>query len=132
MDTKNMYFETSPLMDYYLGTTVSFSNFLFGYKPRLVNVYGTVGIGLSTFTPQAYRLDTDEKVFPDPNDKTADWSNTTEAMVPTGIGVDFRLNNRWDINFETTIRWFDSDKLDGYKSGEKNDAYYLHLAWFRL
>ena len=95
-----MYFETSPIIDYYLGTTVSFSNLLFGYKPRLVNVYGTVGIGLSTFTPQAYRLDTDEKVFPDPNDKGADWSNTTEAMVPTGIGVDFRLNNRWDIKFK--------------------------------
>ncbi len=124
VDTKNLYFITKPLMEYYLGTTVSFSNILFGYKPRLVNVYGTVGIGLSTFTPQAYRLETDEEVKPDSNDPTADWSNTTEAMVPTGIGVDFRLNNRWDINFETTIRWYDSDKLDGYKSGEKNDAYY--------
>jgi tetratricopeptide (TPR) repeat protein len=125
VDTKNMYFETSPLMDYYLGTTVSFSNLLFGYKPRLVNIYGTVGIGLSTFTPQAYNLDTGAEITPDKNDPNADWSNTTEAMVPTGIGVDFRINDRWDINFETTIRWFDSDKLDGYKSGEKNDAYYF-------
>ncbi len=124
VDTKNKYFITKPLMDYYLGTTVSFSNLFFGYKPRLVNVYGTVGIGLSTFSPQAYDLATGNPVKPDSNDPSADWSNTTEAMVPTGIGVDFRLNDRWDINFETTIRWFDSDKLDGYKSGEKNDAYY--------
>jgi hypothetical protein len=124
VDTKNLYFKTSPINDYYLGTTVSISNLFFGFKPRLVNIYGTIGIGLSTFTPQAYFLANDSKIRPDKNDPNADWSKTTEAMVPTGIGVDFRLSNRWDINFESTIRWYDSDKLDGYKSGEKNDAYY--------
>jgi Flp pilus assembly protein TadD len=121
VDNKNKYFETKPLMDYYLGTTFSFSNLFFGYKPRLVNVYGTVGIGLSSFDAKAYDLTTNAEVT---NYSKSD-KNTTEAMVPTGIGVDFRLNNRWDINFETTIRWFDSDKLDGYESGNKNDAYYI-------
>jgi len=124
VDTKNMTFKTD-LLDTYLGTTVSFSNLLFGYKPRLVNVYGTVGIGLSSFTPQAYRSDGSPQI-PDSSDTSIkSWGHTTEAMVPTGIGVDFRINNRWDANFETTIRWFDSDKLDGYKSGSKNDAYYF-------
>jgi tetratricopeptide (TPR) repeat protein len=123
VDTKNKRFETD-LLDYYLGTTVSFSNLIFGYKPRLINLYATVGIGLSTFSPQAYDLTTGYPVNPDPDDPDANWDKTTEAMIPTGIGVDFRINNRWDINFESTIRWFDSDKLDGYKSGEKNDAYY--------
>lgn len=121
VDNKNKYFETNPLMDYYLGTTVSFSNLIFGYKPRLVNIYGTVGIGLSSFDAKAYDITTDKEV----TNYSKSGKNTTEAMVPTGIGVDFRLNNRWDINFETTIRWFDSDKLDGYESGDKNDAYYI-------
>jgi tetratricopeptide (TPR) repeat protein len=125
VDTKNLTFKTS-LLDTYLGTTFSLSNLVFGYKPRLVNVYGTVGIGLSNFTPQAYKADGVTPQIPDSSDTSIkSWGNTTEAMVPTGIGVDFRINNRWDANFETTIRWFDSDKLDGYKSGSKNDAYYF-------
>jgi hypothetical protein len=124
VDTKHLKFKTT-LLDYYLGTTVSFSNLIFGYKPRLVNVYGTVGIGLSTFTPQAYKMDGTPQI-PDSSDTSIkSWGRTTEAMVPTGIGIDFRINNRWDANFETTIRWFDSDKLDGYRSGSKNDAYYF-------
>ncbi|MCB2220060.1 MAG: outer membrane beta-barrel protein [Bacteroidetes bacterium] len=118
-DTKNMYFETD-LSDFILGTTVSFSNLFFGYKPRLINIYGTTGIGLVDFDAYAYRQDTDP-----PEQVGEGYPGTTETMIPTGAGVDFRLNNRWDINLETTIRWFDSDKLDGYVSGEKNDAYFF-------
>lgn len=118
-DTKNMFFETD-LTDYILGTTVSFSNLFFGYKPRLINIYGTTGIGFVDFDAQAYRLGTDP---PDPVNEG--YPNTTETMIPTGAGVDIRLNNRWDINLETTIRWFDSDKLDGYISGQQNDAYFF-------
>jgi tetratricopeptide (TPR) repeat protein len=118
-DTKNMYFETE-LSDFILGTTVSFSNLFFGYKPRLINIYGTTGIGLVDFDAYAYRQDTDP-----PEQVGEGYPGTTETMIPTGAGVDFRLNNRWDINLETTIRWFDSDKLDGYVSGEKNDAYFF-------
>ncbi|MEZ5196115.1 MAG: hypothetical protein R2764_06860 [Bacteroidales bacterium] len=47
-----------------------------------------------------------------------------KPSFPIGGGLDFRINDRWDINLETTIRFFDSDKLDGYISGEKMDAYY--------
>jgi len=124
-DTKNMYFETD-MIEYYLGGTLSLSNLIGGYKPRLVNVYLTAGIGLMNFTPNAYYKDTDppKPVQPDKNDPDANWDNTTEAVVPTGAGIDFRFNDRWDLNFETTVRWMDSDKLDGYKSGEKNDAYF--------
>lgn len=116
VDTKNMYFETA-LTDYMFGVTVSFSNLFFGYKPRLINIYGTTGIGLVNFDSESYKKD-------NPGVPVESYPSTTETMIPTGIGVDFRLSNRWDINFETTIRWFDSDKLDGYVSGEKNDAYF--------
>lgn len=126
-DTKNLYFETS-LTEYLLGATLSLSNLIGGYKPRLVNVYVTAGIGLNNFTPNAYFKSTGDKINPDPNDPTANWDNTTEAVVPTGAGIDFRINDRWDINLESTIRWMDSDKLDGYKSGEKNDAYFYTSA----
>ncbi len=121
VDTKNMYFETD-LTDMMLGTTFSFSNLFFGYKPRLINFYGTTGIGFVDFDSQAYRI-TDPPADP-PVEVNDGYPNTTETMIPTGAGVDIRLNNRWDINLETTIRWFDSDKLDGYEAGEKRDAYF--------
>ncbi len=144
-DKRDLRFETNLWNDVILGGTVSFSNLIFGYKPRIINVYGTAGIGLANFTPTTYKKSTDQEVWdiyynigynspkpgqtPEESGKTladgkTEVSNTHEALVPTGIGVDFRLNNRWDINLETTLRWFNSDKLDGYKSGEKNDAYY--------
>ncbi|MCB0806378.1 MAG: outer membrane beta-barrel protein [Bacteroidales bacterium] len=130
-DDRQLEFETDINYDAILGGTLSFSNLIFGYKPRLVNVYGTAGLGLASFTPTTYqRIDGERgpRVFDilDPataEDKT-EINNTTEAMYPVGIGVDFRINNRWDINFESTLRLFDSDKLDGYISGNKNDAYY--------
>ncbi len=118
VDTKNMYFETD-LTEFMLGTTISFSNLFFGYKPRLINIYGTTGIGLVNFSSQAYFKDTDPPV-----PVNEGYPNTTETMIPVGAGVDIRLSNRWDINLETTVRFFDSDKLDGYISGEKNDAYF--------
>ncbi len=118
VDSKNMYFETS-LSEMLLGTTISFSNLFFGYKPRLINIYGTTGIGLVNFDSQAYFKDTDP-----PQPVNEGYPGTTETMIPTGIGADIRLNDRWDINLESTIRWFDSDKLDGYISGQKNDAYF--------
>ncbi|MCF8379145.1 MAG: hypothetical protein K9H49_06180 [Bacteroidales bacterium] len=122
-DTKNLYFETD-LTDMILGTTFSFSNLFFGYKPRLINVYGTTGIGFVDFDANAYHLDTDLPADDGINNGQG-YPNTTETMIPTGAGIDIRLNNRWDINLESTIRWFDSDKLDGFQSGEKRDAYFF-------
>ncbi|MCD4683012.1 MAG: porin family protein, partial [Bacteroidales bacterium] len=125
VDTKNLAFETDITIDAILGVTVSFTNLIFGYKPRLVNIYGTTGIGLSHFSSEAYL----QEPWGDPipsgrySDTTA-WSNTNEGLVPLGIGIDFRISDHWDINFESTIRLFDSDKLDGIIAGEKNDAYY--------
>lgn len=115
-DTKNMRYETD-FNEFLLGTTVSFSNLIGGYKPRLVNFYGTTGIGLIDFSSQAYRNVDDSPV-------NEGYPNTTETTIPIGGGIDFRLSNRWDLNLETTLRVIDGDKLDGYESGENTDAFF--------
>lgn len=115
-DTKNMRYETS-FNEFLLGTTVSFSNLIGGYKPRLVNIYGTTGIGLIDFDATAYRLSDGSQVG-------EGYPGTTETTIPVGGGIDFRLSNRWDINLETTLRVIDGDKLDGYESGENTDAFF--------
>lgn len=123
-DTKNMNFNTD-INDFILGTTFSFSNLFFGYKPRLINVYGTTGIGLVNFDAYAYNNDANNTPADDGQNGGNGYPGTTETMIPTGAGIDIRLNNRWDINLESTIRWFDSDKLDGFVSGSKGDAYFF-------
>jgi Flp pilus assembly protein TadD len=121
-DTKNLEFETS-LMEGYLGGTLSLTNLILGYKPRLINLYLTTGIGLINFSPTVYTKGTDNEIPYIPG-KYEDYSNTTEAFLPVGGGIDFRLNNRWDINLETTLKLVDGDKLDGYVSGEDTDGYF--------
>lgn len=124
----NMKFE-SELMDYILGTTVNFSNLVFGYNAkRRLTVYGTTGIGMVYFRAKAMSPDTVVSVFgykkTGPN-TVEDDTKVSETMIPTGIGADFKISNRWDVNLETTIRWFDSDKLDGLIAGDLKDAYYF-------
>ncbi len=120
IDTKNLRYETD-FNEFLLGTTLSFSNLIGGYKPRLVNIYGTAGIGFIDFDAQAYDLTTDQPV-------NEGYPNTTETTVPAGLGIDFRLSNRWDINLESTLRIIDGDKLDGYVSGENTDAFFYTSA----
>jgi len=114
-DTKKLRYETN-YTEALVGTSVSFSNLFGGYKPRLVNIYGTAGLGFIDFTTQAYLQGSETTI----NDG---FPNTTETTIPVGGGIDFRLNNRWDINLETTFRVIDGDKLDGYESGENTDAF---------
>ncbi|MBN3034066.1 MAG: outer membrane beta-barrel protein [Bacteroidales bacterium] len=136
-NARNLRFE-SELTDYILGTTVSFTNLVFGYSPkRRINIYGTTGIGFVDFIAKSYIIESKNMpMHDDPaqmklyqadelyNQFGDKGDRTTEAMVPTGVGLDFKISNRWDVNVETTIRWFDSDKLDALISGNKNDAYY--------
>ncbi len=119
-DTKNMRYETD-MQEFLLGTTVSFSNLIGGYKPRLINIYGTTGIGFLGFDSQAYKLAT---ATTDEYPVNEGYENTTETTIPIGGGIDFRLSDRWDLNLETTFRVIDGDKLDGYISGENTDAYF--------
>ena len=127
-EDRQLSFETGPLLEGYLGGTVNFINLFWGYKPRLVDVYALLGIGLVNYTPEAFYhpapFDFDNKVSyydhlvttngQDFADGRAETGNTTSTIMPVGFGVDFRLSDRWDINFETALRLSDDDKLDGY------------------
>ncbi|MCD4746322.1 MAG: outer membrane beta-barrel protein [Bacteroidales bacterium] len=124
-ESRDLKFEAK-LTDYIGGVTINFSNLFFGYKPRTITFYGTTGIGFVDFRTKCTKISDDSYVsgFGYKNNGDDESDKTSEAMVPTGLGLNFRINNRWDVNLESTIRWFDSDKLDGLISGNKNDAYY--------
>ncbi|RLD57092.1 MAG: hypothetical protein DRJ05_10285, partial [Bacteroidetes bacterium] len=121
-DNKDVFFETS-LTEGILGATVSLSNLIGGYKPRLLNLYLTGGVGMINFSPKVFDKTTGDP-YPAIDGKTDDYANTSEALIPVGGGIDIRLNDRWDVNLETTLRLVDGDKLDGWVGGENTDGFF--------
>lgn len=132
VDTKGLMFETDLHYDAIIAGSASISNIFFGYEERLMNFYGTLGYGYAFFSSETFELSpwrspvVNIKKYP----YGTKYDKATEALVITGLGIDFRINNRWDFIFETTIRWFLSDKLDGIISGKENDAYYYTTLGF--
>lgn len=123
-DANNLSFNTN-LSEFQLGSTISLSNLIFGHKDRLVNVYAIVGVGGLFYRGKLTNSLTGETV-----NSTGYTSNGATApreftvSFPLGGGLDFRLSDRFFLNFETAIRFTTTDKLDAVQKGSNNDAFY--------
>ena len=130
VDTKKLRFETKIHYDFGLGTTVNLSNLIFGYKPRTVSVYMPLSFGYTSFTP-------DVSLESNPNNLTdaqitaglvsrygtdLKETKTGEMYIANGLGVTFRINDRWSANAETNISWLQVDNFDGLRSGQGSGA----------
>jgi outer membrane protein OmpA-like peptidoglycan-associated protein len=59
----------------------------------------------------------------DVNEPTRKTSREIEMVVPLGIGVMYRINNRFDVGVESVVRFSSSDQLDNILTGTTNDRY---------
>ncbi|MDG5799666.1 OmpA family protein [Marinilabiliaceae bacterium ANBcel2] len=50
-------------------------------------------------------------------------SRVSEVIIPYGLGVSYRINNRFDVGFEANMRNVAADNLDVDKTGADNDSY---------
>jgi hypothetical protein len=118
---------TANLMEYQLGTTVNLSNLFFGKKERGVNVYGTFGGALMLFRSEDRNISDNELIndygYTDDAERKKDKRETAFAF-PIGLGLDFKLTERWYVNLESVLRFTVTDKLDARIAGDRNDAYY--------
>jgi len=118
----------SDLMEYQLGTTVNFSNLFFGKNSdRWFYIYGTTGFGMIFFRSEVKSISTGNLVddFGYTKDAERKKDNRESAFVfPLGLGLDFKLADKWHINLESVLRFSGTDKLDAVESGSRNDAYY--------
>jgi hypothetical protein len=118
---------TANLMEYQLGSTVNLSNLFFGKKERGVNVYGTFGGAMMLFRSEARNISNEELIndygYTDDAERKKD-KRESAFVFPIGIGLDFKLSERWYINLESVLRFTVTDKLDARMAGERNDAYY--------
>lgn len=117
---------SSSVWDAQLQLTASLTNLIFGYKPeRFLNVYAFAGGALTNYSSILFR-DSDWHVI-DRNGPDAEAPFDQEAYravtIPAGLGLNFRLAEKWDLNLEYNLRTMFVDDLDLLESGDGNDAY---------
>lgn len=117
---------SSSVWDAQLHLTASLTNLIFGYKPeRFVNMYAFTGAALTNYSTVLYR-DSDWFVLArNGPDASESWPQEpiSNIAIPAGLGLNFRLAEKWDLNLEYNLRIMFEDDLDLLESGDGNDAY---------
>jgi len=117
---------SSSVWDAQLQVTASLTNLIFGYKPeRFLNVYAFAGGALTNYSSVLYRNSDDfiiDRNGPDA-DAPFDQDAYRAVTIPAGLGLNFRLAEKWDLNLEYNLRTMFVDDLDLLESNDKNDAY---------
>ena len=118
-------FESS-LIETQLGTTVNLSNLIFKTsKKRKFFVYATTGIGLIFYKSKEWNESTGKQIsqLGYTSNENGEYNNTA-FIFPIGLGLDFKIDDRWFINLESVLRFTNVDKIDAKESGNHRDAYY--------
>ncbi|MEA3505252.1 MAG: outer membrane beta-barrel protein [Bacteroidota bacterium] len=119
----NRYFEAD-LFDYSLQTTINFNNlFRSTNQNSPLNIYGIAGIGLSNWKTKLKNLNDDNIIGGNGSANVGMLKMTTEAFIPLGVGISYRISDKIDLNAESTMRITNSDLLDATDSGSKFDMY---------
>lgn len=120
----NRYFE-GDYIEFNLNTTINLNN-LFGKKRsnRFVSTYLLVGVGITNYNSTFYSLSTGAKIgYIGFGSGSGIKGRTLEGILTGGVGVNFRVNNHFIVNFETANRIMNSDEMDGWVKNFKYDVY---------
>jgi len=126
IDTEeNLEFETD-LIEATLNARVSINKLLNpqGRLNESVNFYGFVGAGLLAYRSRLYE---DNEIISyygyEEGGHTSD-DLKPEMIVPYGLGLNFKVSERFDIGIETGFRWSSSQRLDAWPlGGDQKDQY---------
>ena len=116
---QNDYIETN------INALIDLNNLFGKYRSdRFLSVYGTIGIGLMQYNTAVKVLNTNEVIKKVGHGYGSGiGGRTLQGVMMFGMGLNFNVNNNWDIQFETSNRMMDSDMLDGQISGYPLDVY---------
>ncbi|MCK9618276.1 MAG: outer membrane beta-barrel protein [Lentimicrobiaceae bacterium] len=121
--TAGLHMIVENLWEYNLNATANINN-MFKYRPdRKLSVYGVAGIGFSNWESALYRRIDGKKIDGNGTAGNGPGKLTSETVIPLGLGVNYMLNDNWDINMENTWRYVNSDKLDSRVGGFDYDIY---------
>lgn len=106
-------FETD-LLEATLNARISFNTL---FKPesevnQKVNFYGFVGAGLLAYRSRLLQDGTPINYYGYTDDGYTKDDLKPELVVPYGLGINFKISERFDIGLETGFRYTSSDRLD--------------------
>ncbi len=115
--SENTYF-TANLYEYNINTKINLSNIIFGkYNYRKYTLYASIGIGLIDWNNRRMTIDSGIPISGNGFAKNVESGyrrNTTEGIIPIGLGLDYRINDKLLLSIETTLRGINTDQLDSY------------------
>ncbi|MEI7661679.1 MAG: hypothetical protein WCK34_05765 [Bacteroidota bacterium] len=116
----NEYFDGN-ILEGNINTTINFVNlFTKGYKPnRKFFIYGTVGIGTSSWNSKVKDLNTGITIRS--TDSLGKFTTSLAGMA--GIGAFLNLGDKVNLGLEWTLHGVNSDRLDETQGDYKYDAY---------
>ena len=129
LSTQRQY-ETDIKADFTVNAVVQFGNMTFLRRKSPLNFYAYVGYGFINYDPRASvdggatysnyedRLD---------NLVEVDYSNTTEFVIPFGVGLKYHVSPEVAVTAEYSSRRTQSDKLDGFYSLLSNKDFYNYF-----
>jgi hypothetical protein len=118
------YWFEADILETSISGTLDLIGLFWGSKVRLITFYGMGGIGLAQWTTDLKRLTTNEQLGGNGHNTGSGFGGRTlETVAPFGLGFDFNLGYHWNINIEGSLRFVNSDVLDGKEGGFKYDFY---------
>jgi len=94
-------------------------------------LYAYVGLGIMNFetvnTINGQTLDKNLRDDLDGSIDTVDYGNTTEMVVPFGVGIRYLIAKKISIHGEYTLRTTNSDRLDGFERVLSNQDMYSYF-----
>ena len=100
---------------------VNFNHLFAGYKPdRRFSVYGTLGAGWAFW--DSWLTDGITGIILKSGTTVGGYTYKTNAfVVPVGLGLNWRISNRWAVNIGGTLRTVLNDDVDVWHDGFKYD-----------
>ncbi|MCD4746323.1 MAG: OmpA family protein [Bacteroidales bacterium] len=115
---------SAEIFEYTLNSIFSITDIIFTeITDKKFNFYLLVGAGYVNFRSKLNKNGIYESGEGFSDNGTQKNKMTTELIIPVGLGVNYKLSEKIDLNFETTLRNLNSDKLDCYVSPPAKDKY---------
>ncbi|MFA5419630.1 MAG: hypothetical protein WC341_14360, partial [Bacteroidales bacterium] len=106
---------------------IDLSNLFWGEANRKFNIYTTIGLGFASWNTQLADDLSGQVIFSGDTVKGIT-TKTSGAVIPVGLGINYRLGNNWALNFEGNLHSVMNDEVDMWADGFKYDqAFYTQI-----
>ncbi len=120
----NTHFE-GQFNEYNINATINFSRLIYGDNPcRRLNLYGIGGIGFVDFRTVKKQLGSHKYIssIGYSSNGTVKEKMQTETIIPVGFGAKYRIDSRFEVNFEHIWTIANTDDIDASQGGFKYDV----------